>query len=150
MIKAKEDKLEEMKNFSETTKAEYEKAEQELRQAEKNYEALCCGFAIDGEENLGSIQDQLINLSNQISKINSQIKGANIKIKNSMDESKKLENELTKSTRDYDDMQKDFETKQRAYEQTKAELDALSCDSQIYEDLMNKRRDKKSKGLFIF
>lgn len=138
-----------MKSFSETTKAEYEKAEQELRQAEKNYEALCCGFAIDGDENLGSIQDQLITLSNQMSKINSQIKGANIKIKNSVDESKKLEKELTKSTKDYDDMQKDFAAKEQAYMKTQAEVDALNCDSQVFEQLMNKRRDMKSKNVLM-
>lgn len=144
LIKTKENKLLEMKNFSDTTKAEYEKAEQELRNAEKNYEALCCGFAIDGEENLGSIQDQLITLSNQISQINSQIKQAHIKMKNATDEVKKLDKELAKSSDESKDLQKDFDSKQLAFEKTRDEVAKLNYDPNNFEELMVKRRDTKS------
>lgn len=133
-----------MKNFSETTKAEYEKAEQDLKTAEKNYEALCCGFAIDGDENLGSIQDQLITLSNHISQVSSHIKTANIKMKNATDEVKKIEKELSTSSRDYNDMQKDYEAKLTTYERTKSEVDKLNYDPSNIENVLCKRRDLKS------
>ncbi len=133
-----------MKNFNDTTKAEYEKAQEDLKRAEKNYEALCCGFATDGDENLGSIQDQLITVSNQISTINSQIKQANIKIKNATEESKKVEKQLNTSSKDYENMQKDFAAKQQAYEKIKSDVEKIGYDSAELEQLTEKRRDCKS------
>lgn len=134
-----------MSTFSATTKAEYEKAEEDLKRAEKNYEALCCGFATDGEENIGSIQDQLITLSNQISQINSQIKQAHIKMKNATEESKKLDKQLSTSSKESEALQQDFNAKQKAYEESKTELDKLGYEPAHFETLIEKRRDLKSK-----
>ncbi len=133
-----------MRTFNDTTKAEYERAEEELKRAEKNYEALCCGFATDGDANLGSVQDQLITLSNQISAINSQIKQANIKIKNAAEETKKVEKQLATSSKDYESTQKDFEAKRQAYEKIRADVDRIGYDPALLEQLTEKRRGCRS------
>ena len=133
-----------MKTFADSSKTEYERAELELKTAQKNYEALCCGLAVDGDENLGSIQDQLINLTNQISQLSSQIKQAQMKLKSAIEENQKLSKELSNSTKDYNDMSNEFNSKKLNYEKAKVELDKVNYDSRLMEELLDKRRDLNS------
>ena len=79
IIEKREQKLEEMNNSTGSAKSAFEQAEIDLKKAEKNYEALCCGFEIDNDNMLGSIEDQLINVSNKISELSSQIKQSDLK-----------------------------------------------------------------------
>jgi hypothetical protein len=79
IIVKREQKLADMNNSAGSSKTAFEQAEIDLKAAEKNYEAICCGFELDNDNMLGSIQDQLINVSNKISELSSQIKQSELK-----------------------------------------------------------------------
>jgi hypothetical protein len=68
-----------MNNSAGSSKTAFEQAEQDLKAAEKMFEAICCGFELDDENMLGSIQDQLVICNNKISEINSHIKQSELK-----------------------------------------------------------------------
>ena len=68
-----------MNNSAGSSKTAFEQAELDLKAAEKMYEAICCGFELDDENMLGSIQDQLVNCNNKISELNSHIKQSELK-----------------------------------------------------------------------
>ena len=67
-----------MKSFREKAHAELEKAEAELKEAQQNYEALCCGLVLDSQT-MGSVQDQLIHVGNKINQLQTKIKQEEIK-----------------------------------------------------------------------
>ena len=56
-------------------------AEQNLKKAQQEYEALCCGFVIDEDsDKLQTVQDQLLNTKNKISERQTAVKKAQIKL----------------------------------------------------------------------
>jgi structural maintenance of chromosome 2 len=80
MIETKNIKLEEMKAKSNNELNALETAESNLKKAQRSYEALCCGFVVDGENDaLESAQDQLLKVDNQISEKKTQIKMSEMK-----------------------------------------------------------------------
>ena len=80
MIEVKAKKREEMNSSVEKIRAETEQAEVNLKKAQQEYEALCCGFVVDEESNqVQTIQDQFLNVKNKLSEHQTLIKKAQIK-----------------------------------------------------------------------
>lgn len=69
-----------MKSNVETLETDLALAEQNLKKAQKEYEALCCGFVIDEDTSqLQTIQDQILNIRNKISDTQTSVKKAQMK-----------------------------------------------------------------------
>lgn len=69
-----------MKSNVEVLENDLKAAESELKKAQRDYEALCCGFVVDEDTSqLQTIQDQLLNTRNRISEKNTSVKKAQIK-----------------------------------------------------------------------
>lgn len=69
-----------MKSNMEKIELELRTAEKDLEQAQKEYEALCCGFVVDEDSSqVQTLQDQLLNTRNKISDKNTQKKKAKLK-----------------------------------------------------------------------
>jgi hypothetical protein len=79
-IESKQAKLNEMKSNVENLEKDLTACESNLKKAQQEYEALCCGFVIDEDTSqLQTIQDQLLNTKNKISERKTEIKKAQIK-----------------------------------------------------------------------
>lgn len=69
-----------MKSNVENLETDLASAEQNLKKAQKEYEALCCGFVIDEDTSqLQTIQDQILNTKNKISDRQTSVKKAQMK-----------------------------------------------------------------------
>jgi hypothetical protein len=69
-----------MKAKSDSDTNSLELAEAKVKKAQREYEALCCGFVADDDNNaLESAQDQLLKVENNISEKQTQIKMAEMK-----------------------------------------------------------------------
>lgn len=69
-----------MKSNVENLEKDLALADQNLKKAQKEYEALCCGFVIDEDTSqLQTIQDQILNTKNKISERQTSVKKAQIK-----------------------------------------------------------------------
>lgn len=69
-----------MKSNVENLEKDLALAEQNLKKAQKEYEALCCGFVIDEDTSqVQTIQDQILNTKNKISERQTSVKKAQIK-----------------------------------------------------------------------
>jgi structural maintenance of chromosome 2 len=79
LIGKKEKTLDDMKSKMDKVEADLKSAEEELTKAQKEYEALCCGFVIDDDSNQMTLQDQLLNTRNKISDKKTQSKKAQLK-----------------------------------------------------------------------
>lgn len=79
MIEVKQKKLIEIKEGVGNFEQELVSLEDNLKKAQKQYEALCCGFVVDEDTSeLQTIQDQLLNTKTKISQYQTQIKKAEI------------------------------------------------------------------------
>ena len=77
---SKEKKLENMSSNVNKLEAELKTAELELEKAQKEYEALCCGFVIDEDSSQAqTLQDQLLSVRNKISDKKTFIKKSQLK-----------------------------------------------------------------------
>lgn len=69
-----------MKSNVETLENDLATAEQNLKKAQQEYEALCCGFEIDDDTSqLQTLQDKILNTKNKISEKQTAVKKAQIK-----------------------------------------------------------------------
>jgi hypothetical protein len=80
IIEAKQSSLNEMKSNVENLENDLAVCETNLKKAQQEYEALCCGFVINEDTNLlQTIQDQLLDTRSKISEHKTTIKKAQLK-----------------------------------------------------------------------
>ena len=79
VIEQKEKALNEMKTAVEKIKSEFSQAENGLKKAQQEYEALCCGFVVDGDNQLQTVQDHFLSVKNKMSEHQTTIKKSQIK-----------------------------------------------------------------------
>jgi structural maintenance of chromosome 2 len=140
-IEQKVKKLDEMKSHVETSEAAFVKAENELKTAQKLYEALCCGYEMVNEDGQAqTIQEQLLDIRNRISEQKTIVKQSDIKLKKCTEEYNAISKDLATSNNDYAQNSANYEKKKAELEVAQKELDKIVFDTQKLDRLVNQKK----------
>jgi structural maintenance of chromosome 2 len=146
-IDIKQSKLNDMRVKFESSRAVCDTAEANLKHAQREYEALCCGFVVGDDENqLETAEDQLLKIRGKITEKQTAIKKAQIKIKSSKDECEKLDKQVKSDAKVYEEKKREFELKQSAHDKVQGELDSLNFNESNLSELTMTRRDINAKA----
>lgn len=131
-----------MKANVDTVEKDLAECENNLKRAQQEYEALCCGLVLDeGTSQMQTIQDQLLNTKGKITEHKTAIQKAQLKLNNAVKENDKLKKELDKESAAFDDKQQAYNKQKIVVDKIRGDLDALNFDADHFASLTTKRRD---------